>query len=109
VFDIIHTVRKTPESPVRLEFHPQKARKLSVLKPPEILATVHLARHESAPKRTLDEALEILVRFDKTVRIEFRPEGDGSAILGTTKNSDRKLVVVLILTVPCDGLKMGHA
>jgi hypothetical protein len=93
---------------VRLEFHPQKARKLSVLKPPEILATVHLARHESAPKRTLDEALEILVRFDKTVRIEFRPEGDGSAILGTTKNSDRKLVV-LILTVPCDGLKMGHA
>jgi hypothetical protein len=108
VLVVVDTVRKTSESPVRLEFHPQKARKLSVLKPPEILATVHLARHESAPKCALDEALEILVRFDKTVRIEFRTEGDGSAILGTTKNSDRKLVV-LILTVPCDGLEMGHA
>jgi hypothetical protein len=77
------------------------------LKPPQIFAAVHLTRHESAPKRALDEALEILVRFDETVRIEFRPEGDGSAILGTTKNSDRKLVI-LILTVPCDSLKMGH-
>ena len=65
-------------------------------------------RHEVAPKGALDETLEVLVRLDETVRIEFRPEGDGSAVLGTTKNSDRKLVV-LILTVPCDGLEMGHA
>jgi hypothetical protein len=74
------------------------------LEPPEILAAVHLARRQTPPKGALDEALEILVRLDKTVRIEFRPEGDGSAILGTTKDSDRKLVV-LILAVPCDGLK----
>jgi hypothetical protein len=78
------------------------------LEPPEILAAVNLARHEVAPKRALDETLEVLVRFDETIRIKFRPEGDGFAVLGTTKNSDRKLVV-LILTVPCDSLKMGHA
>jgi hypothetical protein len=107
VFVVIDAVRKTSESPVRLELHLQKAGELTILEPPEILAAVNLARHEVAPKSALDEALEILVRFDKTVRIKFRPEGDGFAILGTTKNSDRKLVVH-ILTVPCDSLKMGH-
>jgi hypothetical protein len=69
---------------------------------------MNLTRSEAAPKGALDEALEVLVRLDETVRIKFRPEGDGFAVLGTTKNSDRKLVI-LILTVPCDGLEMGHA
>jgi hypothetical protein len=68
---------------------------------------VNLTRHEVAPKGGLDEALEVLVRLDETVRIEFRPEGDGSAVLGTTKNSDSKLVI-LILSIPCNGLEMGH-
>jgi len=108
VLVVVHTIGETSESPVRLELHLQKAGELTILEPPEILAAVNLARHEVAPKSALDEALEILVRFDKTVRIKFRPEGDGFAILGTTKNSDRKLVVVLILAVPCDSLKMGH-
>jgi hypothetical protein len=74
------------------------------LEPPKILAAVDLTRHESAPKGALDEALEILVGFDEKIWIEFRPEGDGPAILGTTKDSDRKLVI-LVLTVPRDGLE----
>jgi hypothetical protein len=104
VFVVVNAVRKTPESPVRLEFNLQKARELTILEPPKILAAVNLTRHEPSPKGALDEAFEILVRLDETVRVKFRPEGDGSAVLGTTKNSDRKLVV-LILTVPCDGLE----
>jgi hypothetical protein len=108
VFVVVHTIGEASEGPVRLEFHLQKARKLTILEPPEILAAVNLTRHEPSPKGALDEALEVLVRLDETVRVKFRPEGDGSAVLGTTKNSDRKLVV-LILTVPCDGLEMGHA
>jgi hypothetical protein len=108
VFVVVDAVRETPESSVRLELHPQKARGLAILESPKILAAVNLARYETAPKGALDESFQVFVRFDKTVWIKFRPEGDGFAILGTTKNSDRKLVV-LILTVPCDGLEMGHA
>ena len=107
MFVVVHTIGETPEGSMRLEFHLQKARKLTVLEPPEILATVNLTRRKTPPKGALDEALEILFRFDKTVRVKFRPEGDGFAVLGTTKNSDRKLVI-LILTVPCDGLEGGH-
>jgi hypothetical protein len=99
VFVVFYTVSETPESPVRLEFHLQKARQLTILEAPEILATMHLTRHETSPKGALDEALEVFVRLDKTVRIEFRPEGDGSAVLGTTKNPDCKLII-LVLAIP---------
>jgi hypothetical protein len=69
---------------------------------------VNLTGHESTPKRALDEVFYILLRLDETVRIKLRPEGDGPAILGTTKNSDRKLII-LILAVPCDSLELHHS
>jgi hypothetical protein len=104
VLNGIHTVS---ESPVRLEFHLQKARQFAVLKPPKVLSSVNFTRHETSPKGCSDKPFQVRVSFDEKVRIKLRPEGDGPAILGTTKDSDRKLFL-LILAIPSNCLEVDH-